>query len=142
MVEVPPVRTLAGAAEHEITGGWGSFTVNLALQEAKPCLLPSFKLAATAYEPGCKPVVSICVEAALPAAFTPVPFQLYLTVRLGLKLDPLAVAVTGSSAKTSFGCTEQAALGDTGGSPKPNIKLRPACSLRPRSLVSVTPGGP
>src|SRR5260370_37527763 len=109
--------------------------MNLGLQDAEPFLLPSRKLAGTTYEPGCKPVVSICVEAALPAAFTPVPFQLYLTVRLGLKLDPLAVAITGSSAKTSFGCTEQAALGDTGGSPKPNIKFRPACSLRPPSWV-------
>src|SRR5258708_31337943 len=113
MVEVPPVRTLAGAAEHEITGGWGSFTVNLALQEAKPCLLPSFKLAATAYEPGCKPVVSISVEASLPATFTPVPFQSYLTVRLGLKLDPLAVAVTSSPANTTICYTEHSPVGAT-----------------------------
>src|SRR5712664_3270576 len=143
MVEVPPVRTLSGFAEHEITGGWGSFTVNLALQDAKPRLLPSFKLAVTAYEPGCKPVVSICVEASLPATFTPVPFQVYLTVRLGLNPDPLAVAVTGSPAKTSVGCSEQAAVGNTGGAPPPNMKLRPACSLRPRiSVIGVTVGEP
>src|ERR1700682_2891155 len=97
MAEVPPVRTLAGSAEHEITGGRGSFTVNRALQDAKPFfLLPSFKLAVTPYEPGCKPVVSIVVEASVPATFTPVPFQVYLTVRLGLKLDPVAVTVTDS----------------------------------------------
>src|SRR5260370_19262402 len=112
-------------------GGWGSCRANLGVQEAKPCLLPSFKLAATSYEPGCKPVVSICLEASLPATFTPVPFQSYLTVRLGLKLDPLAVAVTGSPAKTSIGCTEQAAVGGTGGAPPPNIKLRPSCTLTP-----------
>src|ERR1700674_1273179 len=142
MVEVPPVRTLPGSAEQVITGGWGSLTVNLALQAAKPFLPPSFKLAVTAYEPGCKPVVSICVEASLPDTFTPVPFQLYLTVRLGLKLDPLAVAVTGSPAKTSVGCTEQAALGGAGGFSPPNIKLRPTCSLRPRMSVDDTLGGP
>ena len=126
MVEVSPVRTLAGAAEHEITGGWGSFTVNLALQDAKPFfLLPSFKLAVTPYEPGCKPVVSIVVEASLPATFTPVPSHSYLTVRLGLKLDPLAVAVTGSPAKTSAGCAEQAALGGTGGGLPPKRNTSP-----------------
>src|ERR1700730_12141314 len=129
MAEDPPIRTLAGLAEHEITGGWGSFTVNLALQDAKPFfLLPSFKLAVTSYEPGCKPVVSTNVAASLPATFTPVPCQSYLTVRLGLKLDPLAVALTVSPAKTSAGRTEQAALGDTGGAPPPNMKLRPTCS--------------
>ena len=72
----------------------------------------------------------------------PWPFQLYLTVRLGLKLDPLAVAVTGSPAKTSFGCTEQAALAGIPGAPPPNIKLRPVCSLRPRISVFGTDGGP
>src|ERR1700682_1378418 len=128
MAEVPPVRTLAGSAEHEITGGRGSFTANLALQAAKPFLPPSFKLAVTRYEPGCKPVVSICVEASLPETFTPVPFQLYLTVRFGWKLDPLAVAVTGSPAKTSVGCIEQAPVGGTEGAPPPKIKLRPPCS--------------
>src|ERR1700682_1920975 len=137
MVEVSPVRTLAGFAEHEITGGWGSFTVNLALQDAKPFfLLPSFKLAVTPYEPGCKPVVSIVVEASVPATFTPVPFQVYLTVRLGLKLDPVAVTVTDSPAKTSVGCMEQAALGGARGSPPPNKKLRPVCSLTPPILVA------
>src|ERR1700674_3082629 len=141
MVEFPPVRTLAGSAEQEITGGWGSFTVTLALQAAKPFLPPSFKLAVIRYEPGCKPVVSICVEASLPETFTPVPFQLYLTVRFGWKLDPLAVAVTGSPAKTSVGCTEQDAVGGTGGASPPNIKLRPACSLRPRMSVVGTPEG-
>src|ERR1700675_1095528 len=131
MVEVPPVRRLAGFAEHEITGGWGSFKVNLALQDAKPfLLLPSFKLAVTPYEPGCKPVVSICVEAVLPVTFTPVPFQSYLTVRLGLKLDPLAVAVTGSPAKTSGGCTEQAEADRTGGGSATNIKLYKVCRDR------------
>src|ERR1700682_3007508 len=116
MAEDPPIRTLAGLAEHEITSGWGSFTVNLALQDAKPFfLLPSFKLAVTSYEPGCNPVVSTNVEASLPATFTPVPSHSYLTVRLGLKLDPLAVAVTGSPAKTSAGCAEAARLRGTGG---------------------------
>ena len=88
-------------------------------------------------------MVSICVEALLPEAFTPVPDQLYLTVRLGLKLDPVAVAVTGSPAKTSACCTEQAALGDAAGAPPPNIKLRPACSLTPlRSVLGVVLEGP
>src|SRR4029077_10308323 len=135
IVELPPIRTLAGSAEHEITGGRGSFTLNLALQDAEPFLVPSLKLAVTTYEPGCKPVVSICVEASLPATFTPVPFQAYVTERLGSKLDPVAVALTGSPAKTSAGCTEQAALGGTGGAPPPNIKLRPTCALRPRISV-------
>src|SRR6266850_1926105 len=101
MVEVPPVRTRSGFAEQEITGGRGSFTVNLPLQDAKPFFLPSLKLAVTPYEPGCKLVVSICTEASLPVTFTPVPFQVYLTVRLGPKFDPLAVAVTDSPAKAS-----------------------------------------
>ena len=68
-------------------------------------------------------MVSTWVEALLPETFTPVPDQSYLTVRLGLKLDPVAVAVTGSPAKTSLGCTEQAALGDIGGAPPPNINI-------------------
>src|ERR1700674_4699638 len=71
------------------------------------------------------------------------PFQSCLTVLVGLKLDPLAVAVTGSPAKTFAGCTEQAAPGDTGGAPPPNIKLRPTCSLRPRiSARGVTDEAP
>src|SRR5450631_3665169 len=98
---MPPVLTVPGSDEHAITGGRGCFTLNLAMQEATPFLLPSLKLAVTVYEPGCKPVVSICVDASPAATFTPVPFQLYLTVRLGLKLVPLAVMVTGSPAKTS-----------------------------------------
>src|SRR4029077_6036208 len=105
MVDLPPVCTLVGFDEHEITGGRGCFTMNLAVQEATPFLVPSLKLAVTPYEPGCKPVVSIFVEASLPATFTPVPFHSYLTKCLGLKLDPLAVAVTGSPAYTSLGCT-------------------------------------
>ena len=52
MVEVPPIATLAGSDEHEITGGRASFTVNLALQEATPFLLPSLKLAVIWYGPG------------------------------------------------------------------------------------------
>ena len=88
-------------------------------------------------------MVSTWVEALLPETFNPVPDQSYLTVRLGLKLDPVAVAVTGSPAKTSLGCTEQAALGDTGGAPPPNIKLRPDCSLTPlRSVLGVVAEGP
>ena len=47
MVEEAPIRTLEGSAEHEITGGWGIFTVNLALQDAEPFFLPSLKLAVT-----------------------------------------------------------------------------------------------
>ena len=43
--------------------------------------------------------MSIWVEALLPETFTPVPDHAYFTVRLGLKLDPLAVAVTGSPGK-------------------------------------------
>src|SRR5580704_972942 len=103
MVEDPPNRTLAGSAEHEITGGRGCFTVNLALQEAEPFFLPSLRLAVITYSPGCNSVVSTCAEAPLPVTFTPVPFQLYVTVRLGAKLEPVAVAVTGSPAKASAG---------------------------------------
>ena len=76
MLEVPPVRTVAGSAEQEMTGGRGCFTVKLALQDAMPCLLPSLKLAVTTYEPGCKPVVSICAEASVPGIFILVAFQL------------------------------------------------------------------
>jgi hypothetical protein len=47
IVDVPPIGTLAGSAEQEITGGRGSFTVNLALQVATPLALPSLKLAVT-----------------------------------------------------------------------------------------------
>src|SRR5580692_227396 len=111
MVVVPPVCNVAGSAAQEIVGGRGSLTLNLPLQDATPFLVPSLKLAVASYEPGCKPVVSICVEASAPATFTPVPFQLYVTVRLGLKLEPLAVAVTGSPAKTSVGWSEQEAVG-------------------------------
>src|SRR5256885_11264780 len=140
MVELPPVCTLAGSATHEIEGERGCFTVNVALQDARP-LLPSLKLAFTAYAPGCKPVVSICVQAPVPATLSPVPLQVYLTVRLVSKLDPVAVAVTVSPAKTSVGCTEQAALGATAGSPPPNKKLRPVCNLTPRiSVVGTAPG--
>ena len=114
--------------------------MNVALQDARP-LLPSLKLAFTAYDPGCKPVVSICVEASVPATLRPVPLQVYLTVRFGLKLDPAAVAVTGSPAKTSVGCNEQAALGAIAGSPPPNMKLRPVCNLTPRISVVGTPPG-
>src|ERR1700675_1740015 len=101
MVEDPPGCTLVGSAEHEITGGRGCFTLNLALQDAKPRLPPSFKLALTSYAAGCRPAVSICAEASLEETFTPVPFQVYLTVCLGSKLEPVAVAVTVSPAKTS-----------------------------------------
>jgi hypothetical protein len=45
MVEVPPIGTLAGSDEHEITGGCDIFTMNLALQEAAPFWLPSLTLA-------------------------------------------------------------------------------------------------
>jgi hypothetical protein len=37
--------TLAGSDEHEIAGGRGAFTMNPALQEATPSLLPSLRLA-------------------------------------------------------------------------------------------------
>jgi hypothetical protein len=47
MVDVPPAATLAGSDEHEITGAWAVFTVNLALQEATPVWLPSLKVAVT-----------------------------------------------------------------------------------------------
>jgi hypothetical protein len=47
MVEVPPICTLAGSGKHEITGGRGAFTVNLALQGATPLWLPSLRLAVT-----------------------------------------------------------------------------------------------
>jgi hypothetical protein len=103
MVEDPPVCTLVGFAEQEITGGRGCFTVNLALQDAEPPFRPSLKLAVTTYSPGCDSVVSTCAEESLPVTFTPVPFQLYVTVRLGAKLEPVAVAVTGSPAKASAG---------------------------------------
>src|SRR4029077_6064350 len=141
MVDVPPVRTLDGSAEHEITGGRGSLTVKLALHVAEPFLLPSAKFAPTAYEPGCNPVVSICVEASLPPTFTPVPFQLYLTVRFGLKLEPVAVTVTDSPANTSAGCIAQAALGGGGGAPPPIMKLRPVCSRTPLMSVFAPLGG-
>src|SRR6202049_3744884 len=141
MVEVPPMGTLAGSDEHEIMGGRGSFTVNLAVQEATPCSLPSLMLAVTWWEPDCKPVVSTCVEAAVSPRLTPEPLQLYLTVRLGLKLDPAAVAVTGSPAKTSVGCPEQAAVGGVTVRAPPHLNTMPACSLRPRMSVVGTPEG-
>src|SRR4029077_8517180 len=47
MVEVPHMGTLAGSDEHEIMGGRGSFTVNLAVQEATPYSLPSLMLTVT-----------------------------------------------------------------------------------------------
>src|SRR5580658_2926138 len=140
MVEVPPIGTLAGSDEHEITGGCASFTVRLVLQEAMPVSLPSLKLTATLYEPGCKPVVSICVDAPASPGFTPEPLQLYTTVRLGLKLDPAAVAVTGSPAKTSVGCTEQVALAGVTVSLPPQINTRPLCSLTPLTSVAGTSG--
>ena len=66
-------------------------------------------------------------EEPLPVTFTPVPFQLYVTIRLGSKLDSLTVAVTVSPAKTSVGSTEQAALGGTAGGPiGPKRKTIPA----------------
>src|ERR1700674_2732869 len=143
MVEDPPIGTLAGSGEHEITGGRGRLTVNRAPQDAKPFLLPSLKLAMAWYRPGCKPVVSICMEAPVEPAFTPVPLQVYLIVRLGLKLFPLAVAVTGSPAKMSPGCTEHSAVGGTGGGPPPNMKFRPVCTLTPRrSVLGVVALGP
>jgi hypothetical protein len=135
--------TLAGSDEQEITGGRGSFTVNLAVQEATPYSLPSLMLTVTWWEPDCNPVVSTCVEAAVSPTFTPEPLQLYLTVRLGLKLDPSAVAVTGSPAKTSVGCTEQVALGGVTVRSPPHINTMPAWSLMPLTLVlAVVDEGP
>jgi hypothetical protein len=75
-------------------------------------------------------VVSIWVEAPLPDTLTPVPDHAYITVRFGLKLDPLAVAVTGSPAKTCSGFIAQAALEAIEGAP-PNMKTRPVWSLAP-----------
>ena len=143
MVEVPPIDTLAGSDEHEITGGRGASTVSFALQEATLFLPPSLKVAVIWYEPGFKPVVSICVDAPASPGFTPEPLQLYTTVRLGLKLDPTAVAVVGSPTITSVGLTEQ--LAETGGpgcSP-PDIYTTPACSLTPlTSVAGTTDDGP
>jgi hypothetical protein len=47
MVDVPPIGTLVGSDEHEITGGREVFTANLAVHEATPFGLPSVKLAVT-----------------------------------------------------------------------------------------------
>src|ERR1035437_669861 len=135
MVEVAPIGTLAGSDEHEITGGRASFTVKLALQEATPFLLPSLKLAVIWYGPDRNPVVSICVAAPASPGFTPEPVHLYTTVRLGLKLDPAAVAVTGSPAKISAGCMEQASLGGVPVRSPPKLNTMPACSRTPLRLV-------
>jgi len=70
------------------------------------------------------------VEAPLPDTLSPVPDHAYFTVRFGLKLEPLAVAVTGSPAKTCIGCTAQVALETTAGAP-PNMNTRPVWSLAP-----------
>src|ERR1700684_2495250 len=98
---MPPVLTVLGSDAHAISGERSCFTLNLALQEATPFLLPSLKFAFTWYEPGRNPVVSMRVEAFVPATFTPVPLQLYRTARLALKFDPMAVPVTGSPAQNS-----------------------------------------
>src|SRR6266404_2262938 len=135
MFELPPIFTLPGSDEHVITGGCGAFTVKLALQLAKPFLVPSVKLSLIVYILGCKPVVSICVEGPVPLIFTLAALHLYVIVRLGLKLDPFAVAVTGSPAKTVDGSTEQEALGGIEGVSPPNMKTTPACALPP--LISV-----
>src|SRR5579884_737065 len=143
MVAAEPIATLAGSAEHEIVGGRGDFTVNSPLHEAMWCLLPSLKLALTRYEPGCKLAVSICVDAPDVPGFTALPLHSYLIVRLGLKFDPVAVAVTGSPANTSFGCTEQEALEAGSASPPPNFNTRPVWSLSPlKSVVAVVLAGP
>src|SRR5580658_10776581 len=70
------------------------------------------------------PVVSICADASLPVTRNPAPLQLYMTVRCGLKLEPVAVAVTASSAKTSVGCREQEAVAG-GGACSPKRKTIP-----------------
>jgi hypothetical protein len=46
LAEEPNVKVL-GSAVHEISGGCGRFTVNVAAQEATPRLLPSVKFALT-----------------------------------------------------------------------------------------------
>ena len=57
--------------------------------------------------------MSICTEESLPATFTPVPFQLYLTVRLGEKFDPVAVTVTDSPAQvTGYSIIKASSLDD------------------------------
>jgi hypothetical protein len=117
ILAVPPVLTVLGSDAHAISGERSCFTLNLALQEATPFLLPSLKFAFTWYEPGRNPVVSIRVEEFVPATLNPVPLQLYRTACLELKFDPMAVPVTGSPAKTSTGSAEQAADADAGCSP-------------------------
>jgi len=52
IVALPPVLIDPGSDEHAITGGRGCFTVNFAMQEAVPDLLPSLKFAFTEYVPG------------------------------------------------------------------------------------------
>jgi hypothetical protein len=47
IVAVLPVLTVPGSDEHAISGARGCFTLNLAMQEATPFLLPSRKLALT-----------------------------------------------------------------------------------------------
>jgi hypothetical protein len=47
MAALPPVVTVPGSDEHEISGGRGRFTRKLAEQEAMPVLLPSLRLAVT-----------------------------------------------------------------------------------------------
>ena len=143
MVEVPPSGTLAGSDEHEIMGGRGSFTVNLLLQETSPLGLPSRRRAVTWYEPDGRPVVSICVEAPVSPGFTPEPLQLYTTLRLGLKFDPAAVAVTGSPTKTSPGWMEHSAVGGVAVRSPPHISTMPLCSLAPlTSVAGTTDDGP
>src|ERR1700733_2817118 len=143
IVVVPPITTLAGSDEHEITGGCASFTVNLAVQEATSFWLPSLKLAVTWYAPACKPVVSRRMESPVSLGLTPEPLQVYATLRLGLRFVPLAVAVTGSPAKTSPGRIEQAALGGVTERLPPHINTSPAWSRAPvRSVLGVEAGGP
>jgi len=47
MLADEPADTVLGSAVHEISGGCGCFTVNVAAQEATPRLLPSVKFALT-----------------------------------------------------------------------------------------------
>src|ERR1700688_3022033 len=135
MVEVSPVPKLAGSDEHEIRGGRGSLTLNLALQEATPSGVPLLKVALTWYEPDCIPLVSIWVEMPVSPDLTPKPLHLYVTVCFGSKFDPCTVALTSSPANTLSGCTEQEAPGSVTLCSPPHVTTRPACARTPRRSV-------
>ena len=125
-----------------MVGGLDCFTVKFALQEATPLRLPSLRLAVIWYEPGRSPRCQSGWNG-YRRILLPYRTHAYFTVCLGWKLEPLAVAVTGSPAKTSVGCTEQAEWVAPRARRPPNMNTRPVWSLTPcKSVVGVVAEGP